>query len=537
MKTAAIYSRKSVYTGKGESIENQVNICKDYIQKLGINDFIVYEDEGFSGKNSDRPEFQKMLRDAKAKKFDVLACYRLDRISRNVADFASLVQKLESSGIGFISCSEQFDTTSPMGRAMMYIASVFAQLERETIAERIRDNMLELAKSGRWLGGKTPTGYKSVPITYHDENHKEKKMFQLEPVKEELGLIILIFEKYLQLRSLNQVEKYLLKNNIRTKENLDWSASTIRTILKNPVYVKANWDIIRHLESKGMIVVGTPNGECGILTYNKRKGKCGKYRDETSWVCAVGKHSGIIEASIWLKVQDLLKNNTEKAPRLGKTHTALLAGLMRCAECGNPMKISYGNVSQKTGIKPYYYVCTLKNNSGGTRCSNKNANGLIIEESVVRKLKELCSDEGELIKELVAYIEEAKTSTPSAMDIGRIKTLIRQNSISIENLVTNISLTKEPSAAQALVKRLEALNKENEQLQKQLNNMKEAVQSNENTFDKINDFIERLHDFTKLIDKCSIEEKQLLISSMIDRIYWNGTTGEVKINLWGTGVK
>jgi site-specific DNA recombinase len=166
MKTAAIYTRKSKYTGKGESIDNQIKVCKEHLARNAINNFLIYEDEGFSGKNIERPKFQAMLRDAKDKKFDILICYRLDRVSRNIADFAALIQELEKYNISFISVSEQFDTSTPMGRAMMYIASVFAQLERETIAERIKDNMLELAKTGRWLGGRTLLVLKALQLQY-----------------------------------------------------------------------------------------------------------------------------------------------------------------------------------------------------------------------------------------------------------------------------------------------------------------------------------------------------------------------------------
>ena len=90
----AIYSRKSKFTGKGESIENQVQLCKEHGKNLGITEFSIYEDEGFSGGNTHRPKFQEMLKDAKNKKFDVLICYRLDRVSRNIADFSLLIQEL-----------------------------------------------------------------------------------------------------------------------------------------------------------------------------------------------------------------------------------------------------------------------------------------------------------------------------------------------------------------------------------------------------------------------------------------------------------
>ncbi|MDO7204481.1 recombinase family protein [Paraclostridium bifermentans] len=96
-------------------------------------------------------------------------CYRLDRVLRNIADFSSLIEDLQKYNISFVSIREQFDTSTPMGRAMMFIASVFAQLERETIAERVRDNMLELAKSGRWLGGTAPLGFNQKIYPYIDD--------------------------------------------------------------------------------------------------------------------------------------------------------------------------------------------------------------------------------------------------------------------------------------------------------------------------------------------------------------------------------
>ena len=141
-----IYSRKSVYTGKGESIENQIEMCKQYIHTkfsdVSDADIVIYEDEGFSAKNTDRPQFQQMLRDIKLKKPDFVVCYRLDRISRNVSDFSSLIEDLNARDISFVCIKEEFDTSKPMGKAMMYIASVFAQLERETISNLFKKKQL-----------------------------------------------------------------------------------------------------------------------------------------------------------------------------------------------------------------------------------------------------------------------------------------------------------------------------------------------------------------------------------------------------------
>ena len=145
--------QKSRYTGKGESIGNQIDLCREYIRThygdAAAQQAVVFEDEGFSGGNLNRPDFKKMMTAAKARKSRAIVVYRLDRISRNISDFSSLIEELGRLGIDFVSIRESFDASSPMGRAMMYIASVFSQPERETIAERIRDNMHELAKTGR----------------------------------------------------------------------------------------------------------------------------------------------------------------------------------------------------------------------------------------------------------------------------------------------------------------------------------------------------------------------------------------------------
>ena len=161
-----IYSRKSKWTGKGESVENQITMCREYIERFieGSEnaEISVYEDEGFSGKNTNRPQFKEMMKVIKQEKVDYLVCYKLDRLGRNLVDLASLMETLENLSISFVSIKEKFDTSTPIGKAMLLFSGVLAQMEREQIAERVRDNMIMLARSGRWLGGNTPLGFVSV---------------------------------------------------------------------------------------------------------------------------------------------------------------------------------------------------------------------------------------------------------------------------------------------------------------------------------------------------------------------------------------
>ena len=252
--TIAIYSRKSRFTGKGESIGNQVDMCRAYIRTAFGDAYadraIVFEDEGFSGGNLNRPDFKKMMNAAREHRFRTVVVYRLDRISRSISDFSALIEELGRLGIDFVSIRESFDTSSPMGRAMMYIASVFSQLERETIAERIRDNMHELAKTGRWLGGVTPTGYTSEAVETVTVDGKSKRACRLKLLPEEAGIVRTIYQLYAETDSLTRTEAELLCRHIKTKTGRDFTRFSIKNILQNPVYLIAEQDAYRYFKEK-----------------------------------------------------------------------------------------------------------------------------------------------------------------------------------------------------------------------------------------------------------------------------------------------
>ena len=162
----------------------------------------------------------------------------------------------DSYNVEFTSIRDDFDTTSPSGRAMMMMVSVFAQLERETTAERIRDNMHELAKSGRWLGGTTPTGYKSTQIVGSvTVDGKERKAYKLDIIKEEAEIIKLIFSKFLETNSLTKTDTYLLQNNVTTKNGKNFTRFSIRSILQNPVYMIADQNAWAYFDSLGVETV------------------------------------------------------------------------------------------------------------------------------------------------------------------------------------------------------------------------------------------------------------------------------------------
>lgn len=527
MKIAAIYSRKSKITGKGESIVNQIELCKQEGRHLGIEEFIIYEDEGFSGKNIKRPQFQKMLIDAKEKRFDVIICYRLDRISRNISDFSTLINQLDCLHISFISVNEQFDTSTPMGRAMMYIASVFAQLERETIGERVRDNMLELAKSGRWLGGQTPLGYESKQLCYLDSEFNEKTMHTLSPIKEELQIVKLIYHKYLQYKSISQVFVYLFKNNIKTKNGADFNKKRIQLILRNPLYVRANEDIMKHLNGIGMNVIGITNNKHGILTYNKSKGAKVK-RVITEWIAAVSTHEGVVDASHWLDVQQILDENKNKAPRLGTSAAALLTGTLKCSNCGKSMIVKHGHISAQTNKKIQYYVCSTKDYSKGIRCNNPNIRVDKLEAIVIENLKSVTIDKDILIRELNKIRLEMIKDNFTTYEIDDIPKQIKIKQLQIDTLINQLSLDNELS--KYLRPKILNLGNDLEKLYRSNENLKATSCNHTNQQSNVDKFLYPLNNLSSIIDVLDFNNKRLLINNIVDSICWDGVKCIIKVN-------
>ena len=539
---AAIYSRKSKFTGIGESIDNQIEMCKEYarihLADRNITDFLVYEDEGFSGGNTNRPEFQRLISDAKANKFNILICYRLDRISRNVADFSGTLETLQKHDIDFISIKEQFDTSTPMGRAMIYIASVFAQLERETIAERSRDNMTERAKTGRWLGGIAPIGFKAKQVRYLDENMKERKLMQLVPIEDELKLVKTLYEKYLELKSLSAVETWTLQNNITTKRGCNFNKSNLKNLLTNPVYVRADEKVVHYLESLGITVCGKVNNSSGLLTYNKQKTVYGDngevkrlVRDKNEWIAAVSKHNGIIEADDWLKVQEIRKENKDKFPNSGKSHTALLSGKLRCAKCGSKMQVAHGHVSKTTGEKLCYYNCNLKRWSNGVRCNCKNASASEVDGVVKEALKDFSKNKESLLKELSKNVKkESKNDTIKNKKLSLNKK-IKENESKINTLLDKLSI--DDSISDLIINKIKILKEENEKIKQELNSLNaDELKENE---DELNlDLIRMLLNKCSMIDTLDNDEIKEISNALIEDILWNGDTGDLTINFIGS---
>lgn len=307
----AIYVRVSTtnQVEEGYSIDEQKDKLSSYCDIKDWNVYKVYTDGGFSGSNTDRPALESLIKDAKKRKFDTVLVYKLDRLSRSQKDTLHLIEDVFiKNGIEFLSLQENFDTSTPFGKAMIGLLSVFAQLEREQIKERMQLGKLGRAKSGKsMMWAKTSYGY---------DYHKETGTVTINPAQ--ALTIKFIFESYLRGRSITKLRDDL---NEKYPKHVPWSYRAVRTILDNPVY-------------------------CG---FNQYKGEI-----------YPGNHEPIISKEEYDKTQSELKirqrtaaENVNPRPFQAKY---ILSGIAQCGYCGAPLKIMLG-VKRKDGSRLKKYEC------------------------------------------------------------------------------------------------------------------------------------------------------------------------------------
>ncbi len=334
MKYDAAYARQSLLKKDSLSLSGQLDLCQ---KAAGDKELVVYQDAGYSGKNTQRPDFKRLLKDIKAGKIGVLYVYRLDRFSRSIADFGQLWEVLQAHQVEFVSVSENFDTKTPMGRAMLHIIMVFAQLERETTAQRVKDNYYRRAALGTWPGGPGPYGFDNGKTLGSDG----RQVPALVP-NEKAEVVARIFREYAGAEmSLSRLARKLSEENIPGPKRDTWDNVTLSRILHNPAYVMADEQVRLHYIGLGAAVTSPPetfDGIHGALLVGKRKASDRKYTGFRDHTVSVLNSPGIIPAALWLSCQAKLAQN-QQIGNSGKGRHTWLSGLLKCAQCGYSLKV------------------------------------------------------------------------------------------------------------------------------------------------------------------------------------------------------
>ncbi len=400
MFSCAIYTRKSSEEGLEQgfnSLDAQREACEAYILSQKAQGWKMleteYNDGGFSGGNTERPGLRGLLADIVDGKVNIVVVYKVDRLTRSLADFAKMVELFDKHGVSFVSVTQQFNTTTSMGRLTLNVLLSFAQFEREVTGERIRDKIAASKRKGMWMGGSIPIGY---------EPHERT----LKIVEQEAKLVLAIFERYLELGCVRRLKAELDQQGqltpIRTskRENTSggrlFSRGNLYNILKNPIYI-------------GQIV----------------------HKDEIF----DGQHSAIIKTELWQAVQDKLQANKQgHRSRSTSMNPSLLSGLV-FDEKGNRLTPSHS----KKGARRYRYYIDQESDADGL---NNTINVLRlpaqeIEVVVIRALEAFMKDESKLVN-LMGAIDADRTYQQLREASDLAVQLSKANSIQQINLLQRI---------------------------------------------------------------------------------------------------
>lgn len=432
MKRIAIYSRKSVYIEGSISIETQINMCKEYmLKKFPDCTFEVFEDEGFSGGNTNRPAFQKMLRLAELKQIDIVVCYKIDRIARNTLDFLNILEMFKENNVELISITEGFDPNTQMGKVMLTLLASFAEMERANIQQRVKDSMFSLAQKGNWTGGTPPIGFKAG----------ENGGIELENPNLILDVFNMKFNKY---------KNSDIIKHIKEKYNHTFVNNTLANTLRKPLYVKSSKEVSIYLRSKGYEILREENNINSYYTYRN---------NNKDYAIVSNGIEGLIEPDVWIAVNKIMDNVLP-----GKTNRFSekfwLTKTLKCKYCGKTYcgqtKHSKRKYQTKDGeIKVYesiyeYYMCRDLLNGKLKICENNRRIKRTTLEAKVEKIIYKFKDK--------KYFKEAyKTNyVDTTEELTELKTTLNKLDKNIDNLTDKLSMLSN-EASIVIINKIEAL--------------------------------------------------------------------------------
>lgn len=398
-KRVAIYCRVSTIeqAEEGYSIDEQQRLLMEWCKKMDYTVYKCYSDRGISGKDiKNRPELKQLLNDAEDKQFDMVISWKINRISRKLADVLKIVDVLDQNNITFKSYSEPFETDTPAGKMQFQMMALIGEFERGTIAQNVKMGMCAKAKSGEWCGG-TVLGYDLVAVESLEGAKRRKTKLTIN--EKEAETVRFIFNEYGNGKGYKAITNQLNKLGYKTKKGNNFSVGSIKDIITNPVYI-------------------------GKVRYNVRQNWSEKRRRNINAnpIITDGIHEAIISEKLWDKVQAILGNKKGKPSRVHDGEFPL-TGILRCPKCGAGMVISRTTNKLADGTKKSisYYACGNWKNKGTAVC---NSNSIRVEkanEYVFNKLSELLSND-KMVKTIVSNVnkERIRKVNPAKRELTRI---------------------------------------------------------------------------------------------------------------------
>ena len=416
----AIYTRKSVTEGLGQqfnTLHAQREAVEGHVRSMQRERWQAieerYDDGGFSGATTDRPAFQRLMADIAAGKVDVVAVYRLDRLSRSLVDFAGLMREFEEREVAFVSVSERFETATPAGRMLMHLLATFAQFERESIAQRTRDKIGASRRRGMFTGGRPVLGYDIVNkklVVNEVEAEQVRRIFQLYL---DLGGVIAVAE---ELRLRGVTNKRWCKADGAETGGAPFDRNVLAGLLKNPLYV-------------GDVRAG----------------------DEV----VEGEHEGIVDRGVWDAVQrQLIAQAPDVGARAMKRSKALLSGILRC-RCGSAMTPT---TAKGRGRTYSYYACARAVKQGKAACPGSRVAAGVIEQFVVEEVRKIGRDPSVLEAAVAADREERDAERARlTAEMGELRAGRGRHVGDRDRLITAIGEGRAPASVMVRVEELDEL--------------------------------------------------------------------------------
>ncbi len=418
----AIYVRQSIEKDNSMSCETQIEHCKACIKPDERKEKILtFIDEGYSGANTNRDGFQKMMRQVERGNISKIFIYRLDRISRSLVDFCDILETLEKHEVKFISSQEGFDTSTDYGMLVCKILMLFAEHERKSIIARVKDAYNSRSEKQFYMGGRRPYGFDLQETVIEDI---KTKMLALKP--EEAEQVKYIFENYaVEGVSLRRLMDNLNANDIKPLDGT-WSTAKLSAIIQNPIYVQADNFVYDYYNKNNANIVSEPmafDGIHGAQLYGKTKHKT---EDMSDMKLVVMKHEGFVPSDVWLSCQKKLDKNKQIGNALSNK-TSWLGGKIICKSCGRTMTVTKGAV-KSNGTQTRYFSCTGKSHNRACKgvkrplyadCLENMVYELIAEKLAVLKQhrKKISTDNTNKINVLKNELATIKKQQDKLMDM------------------------------------------------------------------------------------------------------------------------
>ena len=489
----AIYTRKSTEEGLDQafnSLDAQREAAEAYIASQKHEGWTClpdrYDDGGFSGGSMDRPALRRLLTDVEAGRVDAAVVYKVDRLSRSLLDFSRIIGTLDEHGVSFVSVTQQFNTTTSMGRLTLNILLSFAQFERETIAERTRDKMSAARRKGKWIGGSPLLGYDLDP-----------NGTRLLVNEAEAAQVRGIFTLYLETESL-----------LETARELD----------------RRGWTAKRWVTRAGPERGGKPftKGTLFALLTNAT------YTGQVAFRGTVypGEHAGIVDEAVWQRVQRLLQRNGRAGGQAVRNkHGALLSGLLRCGPCDSAMSHTY---SQKGERRYRYYVCGHAQRDGWETCPTKSIPAQEIERFVVDRIRAIGTDP-KLTADVLAKVQGQvqERAERLATERRQVERELRGYADETTRLVGQLPLPNgRQTAATARLVELQDLTADAEARLAEIARQEATVAADGGTDD---DLVAALRRFDPIWETLSPREQARIVHLLVEQVTYDGAKGTVAV--------